>query len=135
MTRRENLGDMARRAIKREWKVGDEVEFKHILELTSRLSERDGLMVGNIWNGLQSTGGKVKALETRVAEFESDRGKLHAIEGIESPVTKEEALGLLSDRVKVLETLVEALELAHGHGPMDEVPVVCSESDQGDGPT
>lgn len=70
MTRRENLGDMARRAIKREWKVGDEVEFKHVIELTSRLSERDGLMVGNIWNELQSAKGRVKAQQCLIQDLE-----------------------------------------------------------------
>lgn len=33
-------------------------------------------------------------------------------------------------RVAVLDDLVEALELAHGHGPLDEEPVKCSEPDQ-----
>ena len=60
MARREDLGDMARRAIKTEWAVGDPVEFKHVRELSSRLSERDSAIVGNIWNELQCALGRLK---------------------------------------------------------------------------
>ncbi len=72
-SKREDLGDMARRANARhpEWKPGDEVEFRHIVALASGLPELDQQMIGNVWNELGCAKGRLKVLEQEAKDREA----------------------------------------------------------------
>lgn len=102
MTRRETWGDMARRAIKVERKPGDPVEFKHVIELSSRLAERDSQIIGHIWNELQCAGGEVKTLGTRVEQLEVVSRSLIAAHGNLNAerIARDSLLRLLDQSVK-----------------------------------
>ena len=55
------------------WEPGQEVEFKHVAELSSRLSVRDAGIVGTIWNQL------TMVERPRVRELEQELSELRVI--------------------------------------------------------
>ncbi len=52
----------------KKWEPGQLVEFKHIVEMTERLGRmsRDSMVIGNVWNDLQSAKGALRQLRREV---------------------------------------------------------------------
>ncbi len=45
-----------------KWEPGQPVEFKHVAELSSRLSVRDAGILGSVWNNLSTARGKLRKI-------------------------------------------------------------------------
>lgn len=77
----------------------------------------------------------VRTLKDRVAKLELEIARRDLDERVQSQLSAQVAAAVRAtkraeaaeSRVKVLEELVSALELAHGHGPLVTAPVKCAE--------
>jgi len=58
-----------------KWKPHEPVQLKHCIELSGRLGRMsdDSLLIGHVWNELQSAKGRIKTLE-REAEAREGAG-------------------------------------------------------------